>query len=313
MTFPKIDVEWRDRTLAALVGGKRDKPWRVILDTDTYNEIDDQFALVHLLLAPERVTLEAIYAAPFYNSRSSGPEEGMELSYDEILRVLELFGRPYSGKVLKGSRAFLDNVREPVPSPAADDLIARAMASTPDDPLIVVAIGAITNVASALLMKPEIANRFVLVWLGGHALHWPDAADFNLKQDPEAARIVLDSGMPLVLVPCFGVMTHLHSTVPEIDAYVAPHGELGAFLAKRFREYGDGSAGWSKEIWDLAGTAVVIDPTWLTLVTIPTPGLSSSLLWTHADGRYPMVYARHLSRDAILSDFFKRLAAHKPA
>jgi len=40
---------------------------RVVLDTDTYNEVDDQFALAHLLLAPELVRLEAVYAAPFFN------------------------------------------------------------------------------------------------------------------------------------------------------------------------------------------------------------------------------------------------------
>ncbi len=42
---------------------------RMVLDTDAYNEIDDQFALAHILLSPDRVQLEAIYAAPFHNSR----------------------------------------------------------------------------------------------------------------------------------------------------------------------------------------------------------------------------------------------------
>ena len=43
---------------------------RAVLDTDTYNEIDDQFALVQALLSPDRITLEAVYAAPFHNSQS---------------------------------------------------------------------------------------------------------------------------------------------------------------------------------------------------------------------------------------------------
>lgn len=63
---------------------------RMVLDTDTYNEIDDQFALVHALLSPERLKVEAVYAAPFHNERSNGPEDGMERSYEEILRLLEL-------------------------------------------------------------------------------------------------------------------------------------------------------------------------------------------------------------------------------
>ena len=56
----------------------------MVLDTDTYNEIDDQFALVYALLSPERLNVEAIYAAPFHNKRSQGPEDGMHRSYDEI-------------------------------------------------------------------------------------------------------------------------------------------------------------------------------------------------------------------------------------
>ena len=46
---------------------------RAVLDTDTFNEIDDQFALVQALLSPDRIRLEATYAAPFHNSRSTSP------------------------------------------------------------------------------------------------------------------------------------------------------------------------------------------------------------------------------------------------
>ena len=62
---------------------------RVVLDTDTYNEIDDQFALVQMLLSKDRFDVEAIYAAPFFNARADSPAHGMELSYQEILRLLE--------------------------------------------------------------------------------------------------------------------------------------------------------------------------------------------------------------------------------
>ena len=61
---------------------------RIVIDTDTYNEIDDQFAVVYALLSQEELTVEALYAAPFYNHRSDGPGQGMELSFDEIVRLL---------------------------------------------------------------------------------------------------------------------------------------------------------------------------------------------------------------------------------
>ena len=129
---------------------------------------------------------------------------------------------------------------------AVDHLIARARASSPDDPLCVIAIAAISNVASALLAAPDIADKIIVVWLGGHALEWPDTREFNLRQDVGGAQVLLDSGAPLV-VPCMGVTSHLHSTVPEIERHVEPHGEIGKFLAARFKEYSDDHVGWSRK------------------------------------------------------------------
>ena len=56
----------------------------VVLDTDTYNEIDDQFALSYMVRSDEKLEVKAIYAAPFSNHHSTGPADGMEKSYQEI-------------------------------------------------------------------------------------------------------------------------------------------------------------------------------------------------------------------------------------
>ena len=74
---------------------------RIVLDTDTYNEIDDQFAVVYSLLSPEKIDVEAIYAAPFFNSRSSGPGDGMELV--ESLENVEALIIDTDGKIFKSS------------------------------------------------------------------------------------------------------------------------------------------------------------------------------------------------------------------
>ena len=100
-----------------------------------------------------------------------------------ILRVLSKLGRPSDGKVFKGVRDYVGPEKHAQPAEAVDDLIARARASDPDDPLFVVALGAISNVASALLKAPDIVERISVVWIGGNALDWPDARDFNLRQD----------------------------------------------------------------------------------------------------------------------------------
>ena len=141
------------------------------------------FAVVHALLSPEHLNVEALYAVPFHNNRSDSPEDGMEKSYDEILRLLDFLNVSTDGFVYRGSRAFFSERNTPVPSDAATDLIERAMASTDEEPLYVVAVGAITNVASAILIEPEIIKRIVVVWLGGNPLYWPHTREFNLTQD----------------------------------------------------------------------------------------------------------------------------------
>ena len=55
-------------------------PVDMILDTDAYNEIDDQFAIAYTIAA-KKLNLKALYAAPFHNQLSTGPADGMEKSY----------------------------------------------------------------------------------------------------------------------------------------------------------------------------------------------------------------------------------------
>lgn len=132
----------------------------VVLDTDTYNELDDQFALSYMMKNSDKLNVKALYAAPFLNDKSVSPKDGMEKSYDEILKLLTLLKREdLKAVTFKGSETYLTDEDTPVLSPAAEDLAKRAMDYTPEKPLYVVAIGAITNVASALLLKPEIRDR----------------------------------------------------------------------------------------------------------------------------------------------------------
>ena len=88
------------------------RPVRMVLDTDTYNEIDDQFAVVYALISPE-LDVQAVYAAPFHNSRSSGPGDGMEKSYEEILRILSRLNKDADGFAFKGSSHYLTDVQDP--------------------------------------------------------------------------------------------------------------------------------------------------------------------------------------------------------
>ena len=177
----------------------------VILDTDAYNEIDDQFCIAYMIKRPDKINLLSINAAPFFNANSNGPEDGMEKSYDEILKLQELMGSQVP--TYRGSRAFLKDRNTAEESDACENIISTVTKS--DERVIIVAIGAITNVASALIKCPEIADRAGVIWLGGHGHHLPSypgrGVEFNLRGDVFAAQVVFNSGIPLLQVPCAGV------------------------------------------------------------------------------------------------------------
>ena len=286
------------------------KPIDMVLDTDAYNEIDDQYAISYAIAA-EKLNLKALYAAPFDNPLSSGPADGMEKSYQEIHNLLRLMGREMP--VFRGSTAFLTDEKTPVDSPAVQDLIERAMGYTWENPLYVVAIGAITNIASALLVRPEIADRIVVVWLGGHTLEWPGNAEFNLRQDVAAARVVYDSGAPLVLLPCMGVVHAFATTEPELNHWLRGKNALCDYLVdhtvEAANEYAKGKV-WSRPIWDVTAIG------WLLndqnrfmldkLVHTPIPEYDHHYA---EDPRRPlcrMVY--YIKRDALMGDLFEHLS-----
>lgn len=232
----------------------------------------------------------------------------MELSYEEILRLLDRMGKRAENFVFRGVTDYVGSRKEPLHAPAVDDLVERARSASEDDPLYVVCIAAISNIASAILSAPDISHRIVVVWLGGHALDWPHTAEFNLRQDIGGAQVLFDNNVPLVHVPCMGVTTHLTTTIAEVERYVEPMGEIGAFLAKRFKDYCDDQVGWSKEIWDMAPIGWLIDPDWAPSVIRAKPILTDNATWSFDDERQPMRYVRHLSRDCIFGDFFSKLA-----
>ena len=300
MEFPNIAEEWRKSRLTP-----GDGQLRIVLDTDTYNEVDDQFAVVHALLSPDRISLEAIYAAPFHNSRSEGPGNGMEKSYEEIIRLLDRLDIKERDRVFRGSSMYLPSRTESVKSDAAEHMIEQS--KTGEGPLYVVAIGAITNVASAILMDPEITKRSVVVWLGGQPRHWPSAREFNLKQDVPAAQVLFDSGVPFVQIPCAGVASHLLTTIPEMAKYVKPQGAIGQYLFETYETYRKNQFARSKEIWDIAATGYVIDPTWVPSDVVASPILTDQVTWSIDPGRHSIRVAHTVKRDSIFGDLFKKL------
>lgn len=285
-------------------------PIDLIIDTDTFNEIDDQFAVSYALRSRDKLNVKALYAAPFLNQHSVSPEDGMVKSEAEIHKLLHLLGE--EREVYAGSRQFLRDEETPFISPAAADLCRRAMDYAPEKPLYVVALGAITNIASALLMKPEIADRIVIIWLGGHALEWEDNFEFNLRQDIAAARVVYRSGAPLVIIPAQQVTSALHATGPELEYWLRGRNPLCDYLVQHTVDEVQDQAGraWSRVIWDVAGIAYVLNEERQLLRSrlMPTPLPGYDHRWHFPEGTPPCRYVYYVSRDDVFTDMFPKLA-----
>jgi len=284
----------------------------VVIDTDTFNEIDDQFALAYLIKSDDKLDLKAIHAAPFSNEKSSGPKDGMEKSYEEIIRILKLMGQEdYIQITYKGSQNYLKSETLAENSPAARNLVKLAMEREEDNPLYIVAIGAITNVASAILMESRIIDRIVLVWLGGNAYEWSDNLEFNLLQDVAAARVVFGCGVPLIQLPCGGVVSAFRTTGPELEYWLRGKNLLCDYLVEATvteAEKTEKSSCWSRAIWDVTAVAWLLEGDFMydRLEHSPIP---------EYDHRYAFDKRRHLiryvysiNRDLLFEHLFQTLS-----
>ena len=284
----------------------------VVLDTDTYNEIDDQFALSYLVKSDDKLTLKAVYAAPFFNHRSTSPADGMERSYNEAMKILTLLGREdLKENVYRGATQYLPSETEPVVTDASKDLVERAMQYTEEKPLYVVALGAITNVASALLMKPEIKDRIVVVWLGGNSLEWPHNREFNLYQDVAGARVLFGCGVPLVQLPCMGVVSAFTTSGPELEYHLRGKNALCDYLIDSTTEEAMvtyGGSTWTRPIWDVTAVAWLLDGDFMydRLEHSPIPEYDDR--WAFDKNRHLYKYVYHIHRDNLFADLFKKLS-----
>lgn len=289
----------------------------VVLDTDAYNEVDDQFAIAYLLKASDRVSLKGICAAPFLNDRSISPADGMEKSYQEILKLLSLAGHEdLKANVYRGSEHFLKNEDEPVASPAVDYIASIADKYTPEQPLYIIAIGAITNVASAILKNPAVKENCVVIWLGGHGTHRPQPAyEFNMRQDIAAARVVFGCGIPMVQLPCGGVVDHLSATKYELAHWLKDKNPLAHYLYCQTVEEAEKTSpypAWSRIIWDVSAVAWVLQDdasAFLRDRLIPAPIPEHDGTYSLDPDRHLIRYVHWVGRDAIFSDLFGRLGS----
>jgi inosine-uridine nucleoside N-ribohydrolase len=250
----------------------QDRQIRVLIDSDARNEIDDIWALALAILSPERLRIEGFVAANFDNNRPEAGLDSIEASRQEIETILQKAGLAGRYPVLRGAPP-LRYQYEPSESEGVDFIIEKAMASTPEDPLWVVGLGASTDIASAYLKEPRIAERIVVFW--HFRTRWPEKCwNFNVIGDVRAARIVFHSDLAFVL---FDTGTHLTCPMSESQQF-ASCGALGQYL-HQYRYESSWYQDPKKGFYDLGDIAALLDPDLASWEVVKCPDVDWDLAY----------------------------------
>jgi len=277
---------------------------RVIIDSDATNEIDDVWALALAFLSSDRFHVEGLVAANFDNARG-GPESIAD-SAREMYKLLALAGRKDEVPVKLGSHP-MQYQYQPSCSEGVDFIIEKALASTPEDPLWVIGLGASTNMASALLLEPGIVDRVVVFW--HFRTKWPKLChNFNVFNDTRAARILFHSPLSFVL---FDTGTYLSCPMSFSEQFT-DCGRLGKYLHEyRFRNayYRDPEKGF----FDLGDIAALLDPALASWEVVDCPDVEKNLDYSFRGTKGRILRCYDINREGTFDLFYKRLQARTNA
>jgi len=284
----------------------------LILDTDTYNEIDDQFAIVYAMLSDD-INLLALTAAPFRNHRARFPSDGVKKSYEEMVKVRDLVDP--EGKMnipcYCGASAYMSNIITPQPSEAAENIV-RIVKET-DGIVYIAAIGCYTNIASALLMDPSIMDKVVVLMLGGSIFEYPNCDEFNFAQDCCATRVLLECGVPHVVLPAEGAAERLYTNTGEICYFLRDKaGDIGNYLCDIYiREEGlpedenGNCVSGQRTIWDVSAVAALRMADKVgSLKIVPAKTIMRKCFWRDLNDGRNMIYVERFDRNRVMSDLF---------
>lgn len=207
---------------------------RLIVNTDAKNEADDQYAIVHALLSPS-LDVVGIVPAHFGEGKSA---HSMQDSRDEVDLLLRLLERD-DVVVFNGAPHAIPDPDTAVDSDGAQLIIREAHKP---GPLFVIFLGPLTDMASALLLDPTIADNpdLTVVWIGGtpyDGITGGEArGEYNLSNDVISANVVFGSRLRVWQIP-MSVYRMVGVSYAELDEKVAPYGELGAYLVQQLKEF----------------------------------------------------------------------------
>jgi inosine-uridine nucleoside N-ribohydrolase len=293
-------------TLVAALGGQAERI-PVVLTTDCGTEVDDQWALTHLALSP-RIALRAVVTthAPGLTSERSAQVAR------EVLGRLRLENPP---PVVAGSPVALADRSTPRRNRGVERILDATKDGTKEKPVIVLAIGAATDVASALLTDPSLPDRIEVVAMGFD--RWPQGGDpWNVKNDVRAWQVVLDSRVKLVVGDEAVCKRDLAMSAAMARGLTGNGGRAGRALSDDLEHWfsahpdlardktGD-STTWP--IWDEVTVAHLLGLT--EVREVPRPTLRDDLTFDHSSPRGTISWVTKVKRDPFWSDFATVLRA----
>ena len=163
------------------------------------------------------------------------------------------------------------------------------------DEVIILVLGALTNVASAVFIEPSIAPKLKVFWLGttiDFETKVLKRNDFNPLMDSFALDFLLDSQAQLSIMPV-SVAVAMEIGFDEMEAKIGDH-FLGKQLQNRWINHIDGSRR-SRVLWDLALVTAFIHPEFAETETVTT---------SRDSGNRPITFYKSINAKAIYQDFY---------
>lgn len=285
---------------------------RVIINSDVKNEADDQFALVHALLSPT-LDIRGIIPAHFGTHRTSSSLAESREELELLLRLLDL-GREVP--TADGAAHALPDEHTPVDSAGARLIIEEARRADAG-PLYIAFLGPLTDMASALLLAPDIADTdTTVIWIGGPPYgdiisdgSWPE---FNLKNDIASANVVLESGVRLWQVPS-NIYKQINVGYAELEARVEPHGELGRYLAQQVVDFNSAHhrrAIESRSLGDSPAIALMLEPSCAAMRRQQRVRFTADGHYEPGDPTREMLVVESIDVRFLLEDMFHKIARH---
>lgn len=289
---------------------KSDRVKKVIIDTDAANEIDDQYAIAYAFIS-DKIDILSFNAAPFTNEKTDDYANGMEMSYNEIKKVLNLLDPDCNIPVYRGSTETIEYSGKPyIQSDAVDNIIKTVHES--DEIVYVLGLASLSNIASALVKDPTIKENMCVIWLGGNWLEGDNLGEFNLVQDYTAGQITLNSGVPLLMCPAWCVVSDLGTRIEPVWELkgVNPMCDYLVEITERCYELAGKPHWWTRTIWDIAAPAIIDDASCAEIEIIKAPIFTDARVYAFDSTRHEMLYLRKIHRDPV---FEKTWAAIKQA